>query len=80
MRKNQCAFCRGHCKIGYTNLEMKESKSEANVAMADSNDTDLSVFSLFITFVCCSKEPKWILDTDAITFVLNRSGMLVLKN
>jgi len=60
---------------------MKESKSEANVAMADGNDSGSSVFSLFITpTVCYSKEPKWILDTDAITFVLNRSCMLVLKN
>jgi len=48
LKKNQCAFCKEeeHLKIDCSKLKTKESKSEINVAMANSNDFDSSIFSL----------------------------------
>ena len=85
MRKNQCAYCKeeGHWKVNCPRFKKKkDSKIEANVAMADGNESGSYVFSLSITStVCYSEESEWILEMGATYHAcLEESDLIVLKN
>ena len=83
LKKNQCAFCKGHEKVDCLKLNKKNgSKSEANITQVDDdNDRDLSGYSLFITpTVCYSDLSGWILNTGATYHVYPKGSSLASRS